>query len=301
MITVATHNKKYHSDDAFAITTLMLALGSQMRVVRTRDPKILEAAQFRVDVGGKYDSTTGDFDHHQPGAPKRSNGIPYASFGLIWREYGSQICGGDQRVADYVDITLVCSVDAQDNGFSLYETETVKGIKPFTINDLFRAFNPDPEIAGADVDQSFMTSVGLARTFLEAQISVARQAVRDYEIIGRAIEKADDPRLIILEKECEWQYSLISQSQEALFLVCPYATDRWSVICVPFVIRGSHYRAYLPNRLAGLKDDALEKMSGIKGLKFCHRNLFVANASTREAAIALAKLAIVEHAANTQD
>ncbi len=40
----------------------------------------------------------------------------YAAFGLVWREFGAQICAGDQGVADAVDRTVVQSVDANDTG-----------------------------------------------------------------------------------------------------------------------------------------------------------------------------------------
>ena len=300
-IRVAVHGgRKFHADECFAVGALMMALG-QMQVIRTRDPQVLKSCDFRLDVGGRYDPATGDYDHHQPDCPKRADNIPYASFGLVWRRYGAQICG-DQRVADYVDSTLVCSIDAQDNGFSLYQAETVEGVKPFTINDLVRAFNPDTEDmkekeAMALIDGAFAAVISLCQTFLEAQIEVASMALRDYGLIGEAIAEAEDPRMIIVDKFCpEWQYSVLDQSSSALIMVSKYSDNSgWSICCIPHVTRGSRYRAYLPKHLAGLKDAELEAASGIKGLTFCHKNLFVANASTREAAIALAQLAIAEH------
>ena len=72
---------------------LGLAAGP-LEIVRTRDASALAAADARVDVGGKSDPATGDFDHHQRGgAGERPNGVRYASFGLVWKHYGAQLAG----------------------------------------------------------------------------------------------------------------------------------------------------------------------------------------------------------------
>ena len=40
----------------------------------------------------------------------------YASFGLVWREFGARLCDGDADVAARVDQSLVQGVDANDTG-----------------------------------------------------------------------------------------------------------------------------------------------------------------------------------------
>jgi uncharacterized UPF0160 family protein len=90
---VATHDGSFHSDDVFAIAALQLLLGeNEVEVVRVpKDSPSIEA-DYVVDVGGVYDHERRRYDHHQPGAPVRENGIPYAAFGLVWRHYGADIC-----------------------------------------------------------------------------------------------------------------------------------------------------------------------------------------------------------------
>src|SRR5438045_3914082 len=88
----ATHDKEFHADDTFAVATMKMA-GLVSRAIRTRDPAKLATADFRIDVGGKYNPDTGDYDHHQEGGGGvRENGIPYASFGLTWKSYGAKLC-----------------------------------------------------------------------------------------------------------------------------------------------------------------------------------------------------------------
>lgn len=121
-----THDGIFHADDAFAAATLLVAHGGNVRIHRTREPARAAAADLAFDVGG------GAYDHHQPGGNgQRPNGIPYASFGLVWRDYGTRavrqaLPGGhalddDQaaEVAAEVDRLLVQPVDAADNGVAL--------------------------------------------------------------------------------------------------------------------------------------------------------------------------------------
>jgi uncharacterized UPF0160 family protein len=96
---VATHPGNFHADDVFAIAVLGLVHGP-LDVVRTRDEAVQDAADLRVDVGGRSDPATGDFDHHQKGgAGERPNGIRYASLGLVWRAHGEGLAGGPEAAA----------------------------------------------------------------------------------------------------------------------------------------------------------------------------------------------------------
>ena len=117
---VATHPGNFHADDVFAVAALELVHGP-LEVVRTRDADAQAAADLRVDVGGRHDPASGDFDHHQKGgAGERENGIRYASFGLVWREYGERLAGSAEAAAA-IDERLVCGVDANDVGQTLVD------------------------------------------------------------------------------------------------------------------------------------------------------------------------------------
>ena len=88
---IVTHNGHFHTDELMAVAVLLLKF-PDAEVVRTRDEKIIKQADIAVDVGQIYDPASTRFDHHQPGgARKRENGIPYASFGLVWKEYGVEL------------------------------------------------------------------------------------------------------------------------------------------------------------------------------------------------------------------
>jgi len=44
-----------------------------------------------------------------------NNGIPYASFGLVWKEYGQALTGNIES-AKFIDEQLVQGIDGADNG-----------------------------------------------------------------------------------------------------------------------------------------------------------------------------------------
>ena len=58
-----------------------------MKVSRVfKVPNDLPDGTIVLDIGG------GKYDHHQRGGNgARENGVPYASCGLIWREFGKEL------------------------------------------------------------------------------------------------------------------------------------------------------------------------------------------------------------------
>ena len=171
---VATHPGNFHADDVFAVAVLGLVHG-ELDVIRTRDDAALAAADVRVDIGGRSDPATGDFDHHQRGgAGERANGIRYASFGLVWRAFGAQLAGGDHAAAA-IDERLVQGVDANDTGQNI-STALFEGIRPMTVSGVIGALNPawDEELSAAEEDERFAEAVALATGILERELAGAR-------------------------------------------------------------------------------------------------------------------------------
>src|SRR4051812_16043506 len=120
---IITHSGNFHPDDVCAVAVLLL-LYPDAEVVRTRDEKIItgkDKEDIVLDVGQRYEPENLYFDHHQEGGvPKRKNGIPYASFGLIWKHFGSQL-SGSERAANTIEEKLVWPVDSDDSGLDTYK------------------------------------------------------------------------------------------------------------------------------------------------------------------------------------
>src|SRR5688572_9685495 len=218
----ATHDGSFHADDVFAVATLRL-LTPQLEVVRSRDPERIAGADVRVDVGMRDDAASGDFDHHQKGgAGARANGIPYASFGLVWRRHGAALCGGDDRAAADVDARLVQGVDAIDTGFTLTRP-VVEGVRSADVSDLVDQFNPawDEDASDADRLERFERAVAFAAGVLERQIAIALAGARARGVVEAAIAAAADPRLIELDRSLPWHPALVTGAPDALFVTYP--------------------------------------------------------------------------------
>ncbi len=289
---VATHDGSFHADDVFAIAVLRLRT-PDLEIVRTRDTDVIAACDARVDVGLHSDPATGDFDHHQKGgAGARENGIPYASFGLVWRAYGAEVCDGNAQVAAEVDGYLVQGIDALDCGVTLTQS-LIGDVRPMTISDLIGAMNPawDEELSPAEQDVRFADAVTRAEGVIERAISTAAARARAHELVRQAMERADDPRLIELDRKMPWHEPVVKGAPEALYVIYP-KSDGWGLQAVPVELGAFGNRRDLPEAWAGLNGADLAAVTGVADAIFCHGKRFMAAAESREGVLELARLAL---------
>jgi uncharacterized UPF0160 family protein len=291
---VATHDGSFHADEVFAIAALGL-LDEPLEITRTRERAELAGADLRVDVGFRSDPSTGDYDHHQRGfADVRANGVRYASFGLVWREFGARVCAGDQDVADTVDATLVQPVDANDTGQRLTEP-VVEGVHPMTVNGVIGGFNPQwDETVTPDVERErFDQAVALARGILAREIASAASGRRAERIVREAITAAEDPRLVELPVNAPWKRALVPDAPQALFVIYP-KRQGFGLEAVPRELGSFENRHDLPATWAGLEGADLISATGVGDALFCHAKRFLVVASSREGIGQLAQLALAE-------
>ena len=286
--TVAIHDGKFHCDDLFAVATLMMAEG-EMRVVRTRDESIISKAEFVADVGGIYDPEKNRFDHHQKGgAGFHENGLPYASFGLVWKKYGEGLCGS-KEVAREVEEHLVSQIDADDNGVAIF---TPNGdIFPRSLQSFFYAYRPTWKENQNLFDENFLKLIPVATDFLKREIAKARDMLEADTAILAAYEVSSDKRFLTLDKNYPFEEAL-AKKPETLFVVRPRPNGSWGVNAVP---NGDNYytqRKLLPELWAGLRDADLARVTGVSDAVFCHNARFLAVAKSKQGALALAQKAL---------
>lgn len=289
-IKVAVHSGEFHADDSLAVAALCRI--ADVKVVRTRDEARLVECDLRVDVGAKSDPETGDFDHHQRGgAGARDNGVPFAGFGLVWKRYGTEICG-DAEVAQAVDKTLVQSVDAADCGFALCGEARVEGIAPYTISDAVSAMNPAGDEL-RDYDAAFGRAVEFAASVLDRAMVQARAQVAARRAVAAAISESEDKAVVVFNRySFDWAGLAAEQSAAALFVLYPSEDGTyWYIQCVPPKSGSFDQRRPLPEAWAGKRGAELAEASGIEGAVFCHPGRFIAGAATLEGARQFAKLA----------
>ena len=289
---IATHDGSFHADEVFAIGALML-LGDPLEVIRTRDRDALARADLRIDVGFHYDPATGDFDHHQREFDGvRDNGVRYASFGLIWREFGARVCDGDQEVADAVDATLVQGVDANDTGQQLTES-LVDGAYPLTVNGVVGGFNArwDEALTPEQERLRFDEAVDLARGIVAREVLSAAAGRRSARVVQEAIAATPDPRLIELPVNAPWKQVLVPAAPEALYVIYP-KRQGFGLEAVPRELGSFANRRDLPAAWAGREGDDLVAVTGVADALFCHIKRFLVVASSHAGIEQLAQLAL---------
>lgn len=284
---IATHNGNFHADDVFSVAAIEMIYPS-FTLIRTRDAELIAGADIVIDVGGEYDAERDRFDHHQRGgAGERENGIPYSSFGIIWKKYGVDICQGNQDVANAVDAGLVSTIDAIDCGH-------VEGVQQgISLSQTIGMFNPTWQ-EESHVDTCFDEAVAFASRVLTRFIAAASGGISAKEVVAKAIDEAADPRVIVLEKYVPWKRTVHALSEEALYVVYPSQTGEWRIQTVPVEPGSFEDRKSLPKAWAGLSDKELQDVTGIDDAMFCHNGLFIGGAESFESTMKMAAMALEE-------
>ena len=294
-----THSGGFHADELLS-SVILTRLFPQAELVRSRDTAWTTPAPDKIiyDVGRAYDADAQIFDHHQRPNPLREDGQPYSSFGLIWAHYGRDYLRAfgvpDADIDDIhssFDNGFVLPIDLVDNGD--LAPATAGQLAGLTLPALLGTLKPvfDDRSADAD-DRAFADALPIARAFIEGSIAGKAAKRRAEAVVLEAIAQAGQSRVLELPMGMPFRKAIeTAGADHMLFVVHPRDSD-WAITGIRLSGDGFEQRADLPAAWAGLTDDALEAACGVKGAKFCHNGLFIAVASTREAALEMADLAV---------
>jgi len=291
---IATHSGGFHPDDIFAVATILLfTKEKKAEIVRTRDPKLIDSADYVVDVGGVYDPSKRKFDHHMPlGAGERQNGVPYASFGLVWKEFGENLCGS-KKIAEEIDKLIVAQTDALDCGVG-EKKPIVDEVYAYDLSKMVMAMDPTWREKKYDTDKAFLKLVSWAQKILKREIKVAKDTDKGQKIVEKAYKKASDKRIVVMEEALPYEF-VLNKYPEPLLVVFPNSEGDWRAKAVRDDPRSFVDRVNFPESWAGLRSEELARVSGVSDAIFCHNKRFMSVAKTREGAIKLAKIAIGEN------
>lgn len=284
--TIITHNGKFHADDVCAVSTLLLVF-PDAKVVRTRDEALIASGDVVLDVGQVYDPEAYRFDHHQKdGAGERENGIPYASFGLIWKHFGRELCK-TESVWQKIDESLVQSIDAHDSGIDIFSSNN-KDVDIPTLSVLIGKFNPTWKEDENSFDQIFMDLIPFVQNIIRRYIKRAEDSEEAIDFVEKAYQSADDKRLIVLDDGYPWKEVLVQKTEPLLVVYPNRVTDNWHIQVVPMGVDGFENRISMPNEWGGLTGEDFSNISGVPDAHFCHSALFLAVSSSKEGALLLA-------------
>ena len=288
---IVTHNGEFHADDVFAIATMQLLFGKEeIEVIRTRDESIIQTGDYVIDVGGVYDHDARRYDHHQPGAPIRENGIPYAAFGLVWKHYGEMVSGSTE-VAAAIEETICQQVDATDNGMMISQMNEYS-VKQITFDGFIKTWAADTGSL-EEMDRNFHIIVDICRDYLQRVIQKTQKKLEDKKYALDLYEQTEDKRLIVSEQGFS---SRLLTETEAVVLVMPDSTvgsSRWVVVTVPVDDVSFDVKARFPEAWAGLRDSELVSVSGVDDMVFCHKNRHLVITASKESALQVAEVVLI--------
>lgn len=294
-----THSGGFHADELLS-SVILTRLHPSAELLRSRDRHHVTPALHKIifDVGGAFDGEKQIFDHHQRPGPLRDDGQPFSSFGLIWAHYGRAYLAALDVPADDIeaihskfDRKFVLPIDLLDNG--AMEPSVAGPLSILTLPALLESLKPvfDDTSPTAD-DDAFFAALPVAQSFVEAQIRNMAAKSRAQCLVEEAIAKTGASAILELPMGMPYRSVLEKAKADHIkFVLNPRGND-WTLNGIKQSHDTFEQRADLPAAWAGLSDTALEEASGVKGAKFCHNARFIAVASTREAILEMAEIAV---------
>lgn len=298
---VYTHPAPHHADEVFATAMLsLLTTDEYLFVRRTRNPEELQRAlghNIIYDVGGDFDPKRLIFDHHHNDFfEMRTDGIRYASAGLIWREFGVAILSKLNIPAQLipgvllkVDNDLIRGIDARDNS-------QIDDDGQMTMSSVITIFNTG--WGGlSDGSTQFIEACEIARTILVKKIKHTAEILRNKQLIIDKVMDLQTPILIMDHFISGWAEIVLgleqTQAKNLLYGVYPDSDERWAVSALPVSLEHQmRWKRLFPIQWRGLEGDELISTTGVDTALFCHRAGFFAVAKQQSDAIRLANLSL---------
>lgn len=276
-----THSGTMHTDEVFATAFLDLY---------KKDITLIRLPQIDIDKIKKdvlvYDIGRGKYDHHQDDAKTRENGIKYSSFGLLFQEFGKEYLKqlkieDIEEVFNTIDKELVEGIDAVDNGVF---PEINANFKVKTLDDIIKACNPSFG-SNQDENEQFIKAVGIAKIIFQEIIHNIVGKVKAKKIILQKL-KVTEKDYLELEEYIPYEETILKNEEGNHILFALYPSNRggWGIKTIKKSAEDKTDRLSFPENWAGLENQELEKITGIKDVTFCHSGRFLMTCKTKEAA-----------------
>lgn len=218
--------------------------------------------------------------------------IPYATFGLIWKQFGMKVAGS-KEVFEYVVENLVIPFDAADNGVDTYAS-IYEDIMPLTVEDYIKLecieVKNKPE-GERDFDKSFMRLIPFAQRVIQLTVEKGKGAAKNRKDALKAYAKAKDKRIVVSEKFLPYDFDDMPK-----VLVHVYKDLRGGWSAKNMRLRKGSYegRFYFPEEWRGKRDADLAAVTGVPDARFCHSAGFLAVAGSKQGVLDLCEKAFAE-------
>jgi uncharacterized UPF0160 family protein len=270
-----THDGTFHADEVTACALLLYyGLIEKDKIVRTRKKELLDQCEFVCDVGGEYDPSQKKFDHHQ--ASYQGN---LSSAGMVWAYLKDQ---GVVSAAEYLFLnrSLIHGVDAHDNGKVLDPNSC-------SFSHVISNFVPIRyDSSSKEQDTAFFTALDFVLGHIKRQMDRYAYVQQCRETVHLAMMSRD--KVLSFNESLPWLdlfFELGGERHPAQFVLMP-SGGLWKIRGIP---PGSddrmNVRKPLPQEWAGLLEEDLKRVTGVKGAIFCHKGRFISVWQTKEDAL----------------
>lgn len=264
--TIVVHSGVFHADDVFTVAYVQmlrryfgLGLLKVIRTFKVADFMTIENGYLVADIG------KGDFDHHFPDAEKkrRPDGVPYAAFGLVVKEFHDGFLSEDEY--SILDRKLIEPTDYHDNSGN-----------GNTLSFAISIFNKNWDDADPNNDPKFFEAVEVASTILEKFIDNVRSFAKAQDIAKQQIVEGN---AIYMDKYAPIN-EFFADDPKVLYIGSPSLRGTYQILTVKDPCGVA--KKLFPERIRGISypDGVYDQ----DGLSFCHPSGFMASFKDKETA-----------------
>ena len=247
-----THAGQFHADDVFSAAFLTI-LNPDLEIIRSLTiPDNFEGIVFDIGLG--------EFDHHQNDNELRDNGIPYAAFGKLWRNFAPEKYGKELTIR--IDKKLIQYLDLFDNTGS-------ENALAYAIS----LFNPTWD-SDSNGDKEFLDAVEIAKQILIRMIDNEKKLIAAGLIVKEIYEQSSNKQIIIMDRY--YPYKDVLPETEAIYVIYPSKRSG-------YVAQGVTINSHTIELKKSFPSEWKDHLP--KHLKFCHNRLFLISSDTLEGAI----------------
>lgn len=270
---VGVHDGSFHADEVSACALLInFGLVDLDKVIRTRNPDVLKTCQYVCDVGGVYDPQIKRFDHHQS---EYKGDLSSAGMVLLYLKEQNIM---PPSLYDHLNHSWIMGVDAHDNGRCTVEIGT-STFSHIIANFMPIQYDACEEELNVCFHKALIFTLEHLRRLIE-RFSYMRSCRKEVEEAMRASDE-----VLYFDKLLPWMdlfFELGGQEHPARFVIMP-SSSGWKLRGIPPNAKDRmKVRQPMPEKWAGLLDDKLAQVSGIKGAVFCHKGRFISVWKTKE-------------------
>ncbi len=322
VVTIQTHDKRFHIDDVGATALLVTYYNKKhnvtLQLIRSRDPELLKTSDILIDVGGIYDQSKQRFDHHQDDCNEvfeEGFKIPLSSIGMVWKHYGEELLrmyiqsnpnfSAINKWEDHlkpllteVYVKIIQEIDAHDNGIVPVEGGKRNYWQHLSLGEIISSMNNSDTNNETEQMRAFRDAIQLFVTIFEIKLEEVIRKYFDYNVNYSIVEK------VLKESVPNSEYLVITDKLPMIHKCLNVLDPNYRI---KFLIFHPHDEEYITVKTRNKKDDmftslvpllsydqTVEKLDNgeKKDLIFVHKSLFIAKTKTLDLALKLVGLAL---------